>query len=276
MWRHISIRASSEVGCAMVNATCSRQEVPLALPAQAARVDVSSSCASKTLRMSHMWIGDGGKSQKHHHPDVDQDGGSSATPLNEMGPSRTARTGTWSPSVGAVTWHTTCWPSVPPRQNLDGDGGSRWTPCEQYCKKNGPGSSPVARTGIGLPEHCSSSIEVTMAPPQDPFYTDILRALSHERLDGYRQHAPADKDISLLARYLWNVQLCEALYPAIQCLEVTLRNSIHGAATTTFGQADWYDTPGLLRPYQSQKSRMQRVSCGSTESRRFRIASSQN
>lgn len=44
------------------------------------------------------------------------------------------------------------------------------------------------------------------------------------------------------SHYLWNMALCESLYPALQCLEVTLRNSIHDSATMAFGNPQWYES----------------------------------
>lgn len=44
------------------------------------------------------------------------------------------------------------------------------------------------------------------------------------------------------AHYLWNIALCESLYPALQCLEVTLRNSIHDSATAAFCNPEWFES----------------------------------
>jgi hypothetical protein len=46
--------------------------------------------------------------------------------------------------------------------------------------------------------------------------------------------------------YFWNVALCEALYPALDALEVSLRNSIHASATTAYATPFWFDQPGVL------------------------------
>lgn len=73
----------------------------------------------------------------------------------------------------------------------------------------------------------------------------LIGALSAERLTGYHRtghNEPADR---ILRRYLWNIQLCEALYPALDLLEVTLRNALHTALCRHTGQADWYATFSL-------------------------------
>ncbi len=73
---------------------------------------------------------------------------------------------------------------------------------------------------------------------------ELRRVISDKRLDAYRM-GPADEDVDLLARYLWNIALCEALYPALHSLEIALRNSLHAALTASFG-VTWYDDPTVL------------------------------
>jgi len=65
-------------------------------------------------------------------------------------------------------------------------------------------------------------------------FQDLEKTLSVERLRPYRT-APEDTDSVVLARYLWNMALSHALYPALHLLEVSLRNRIHQAATERFG-----------------------------------------
>jgi hypothetical protein len=73
------------------------------------------------------------------------------------------------------------------------------------------------------------------------FFSKLRDGTSASRLDVYRQDGDADFDV--IAKYLWNVGLCEALYPAIQTLEVALRNTIHQAAVGRFHRDDWFDPP---------------------------------
>ncbi len=70
-------------------------------------------------------------------------------------------------------------------------------------------------------------------------------ALSRPRFEAYRGSA-ASTDLECLTRYVWNVALCEALYPTIQHLEVALRNAIHGACTREFGSELWFDIPSII------------------------------
>src|SRR5579884_2964017 len=88
-----------------------------------------------------------------------------------------------------------------------------------------------------------------MPKSQHDLFASLSRAYSPERLAAYRQQG--DDDAAVLARYLWNTLLSEALYPSLQSLEVALRNSLHTAIARTYGQADWYDlTPSFLQPRQ--------------------------
>ena len=98
---------------------------------------------------------------------------------------------------------------------------------------------------------------------QDEFYKSIKTALSTERLDAYGADQPEPSII--LARYLWNMALCESLYSALQLCEVALRNSIHRHLTHIFGREDWFDdsrftlTPWAADEVQKAKARIVRM-----------------
>lgn len=87
----------------------------------------------------------------------------------------------------------------------------------------------------------------TPPPPTPPsFFERFERALSQDRLGPYRNRAQCP-DAEVLANYLWNVALCEALYPALHGVEVGLRNAIHQGATDIFRSDRWFEAsyPGL-------------------------------
>ena len=79
-----------------------------------------------------------------------------------------------------------------------------------------------------------------MTSNQPPFFSAIEVAIAADRLAGYRV-ATTDTSTDLIGRYLWNMALCEALYPSLQCLEVAMRNCIHNAATNMHGSSNWYE-----------------------------------
>lgn len=82
---------------------------------------------------------------------------------------------------------------------------------------------------------------------QSIFYASLRRTISTKRCDSYRLVGESELDV--LARYAWNIALCEALYPALQNLEIALRNNIHTAATRHFGTNHWFDMhPTILKP----------------------------
>jgi hypothetical protein len=88
---------------------------------------------------------------------------------------------------------------------------------------------------------------------QATFSDQLRRAISHERLDAYRQRGTSNDDVELFAHYAWNMALSESLYTPLQCLEVSLRNSIHDAASAHFKTDTWFDLPGVLSPQEINK-----------------------
>jgi len=85
------------------------------------------------------------------------------------------------------------------------------------------------------------------------FSDQLRRAISHERLDAYRQRGSSSVDTELFAHYAWNMELSASLYTPLQCLEVCLRNGIHDAATAHFNTDVWFDVPGVLLPPELHK-----------------------
>lgn len=83
------------------------------------------------------------------------------------------------------------------------------------------------------------------------FYNKIETALAAERLDVYRLDGVPP--VTALARYLWNMALCEALYSPLQIVEVALRNAIHKALSGREGNEAWYNTISRLPPWQAEQ-----------------------
>lgn len=85
----------------------------------------------------------------------------------------------------------------------------------------------------------------------EPLVNSLLGAISEPRFERYLEQA-GDKDAQgSLACYLWNTLLSESLYPVLQGVEVTLRNSIHKAASEKFGSTGWLDSV-LVDPEKRQ------------------------
>jgi hypothetical protein len=74
------------------------------------------------------------------------------------------------------------------------------------------------------------------------FQSSYATILSSERLEAF-QCKDKDSENEVIARYLWNIALCESLYPSIHLLEVTLRNRIHQVLSPYFGE-DWLFSTG--------------------------------
>ena len=72
---------------------------------------------------------------------------------------------------------------------------------------------------------------------QSDYFSEFQKAVSAERLNPYLN---AGDDAQAFAIYLWNISLCESLYPCLNGLEVALRNNLHRSASTKFGTASWF------------------------------------
>lgn len=72
-------------------------------------------------------------------------------------------------------------------------------------------------------------------------FTDIEKHISPARLSSYRSLNPSGTTEETIGLYYWNKAVSAAFFPAIQCLEVSLRNAIHIAATAHFSNTTWYD-----------------------------------
>lgn len=80
----------------------------------------------------------------------------------------------------------------------------------------------------------------------------IRAALSNERLDAY---GTGRRDDEKIGNYLWNLALCESIYPALHGLEIAVRNAVFRAGAEAFsGVATrdvscWLDAdPPLIHP----------------------------
>jgi hypothetical protein len=70
-----------------------------------------------------------------------------------------------------------------------------------------------------------------------PFLKSFDRTISVARLGSYRKMGGTEAEV--LARYLWNASLCEALHSSLQHLEVGFRNALHGALSRHTGNPNW-------------------------------------
>jgi len=89
---------------------------------------------------------------------------------------------------------------------------------------------------------------------QNHIFDELIVIFSQERLDGYLRHTHCNnsRDEALIT-YSWNIKLSQALYPALQILEIALRNSLHDILTETQQTAQWFELPSLLRPKEKSQ-----------------------
>ena len=92
-----------------------------------------------------------------------------------------------------------------------------------------------------------------MQDPKHIFFDELSIIFSQERLDGYLGHAKCNNSKSdALIAYSWNIELSQALYPALQILEITLRNSLHQALSTIFDTDHWFELSFLHEKERKQ------------------------
>ena len=75
---------------------------------------------------------------------------------------------------------------------------------------------------------------------QSKYFQEFRRAVSGSRLAPYLNQVADGDEAQAFGAYLWNLALCESLYPSLHGIEVALRNSIHGAASQKFGTEFWF------------------------------------
>ena len=80
----------------------------------------------------------------------------------------------------------------------------------------------------------------------------VNQSISSDRFASYSTRGKSDA-VEGMAYYLWNIALCEALYPSLDVLEVALRNQIHNVLTDQLGREDWYDMKGFLHGNELDK-----------------------
>ncbi len=79
------------------------------------------------------------------------------------------------------------------------------------------------------------------------------RAFSQPRLGPYLSAARLD-GTHATERYQWNLQVSEAFYPALSCLEICLRNGLHSQLQILRGRPDWWES-GPLKKTEEAKVR---------------------
>lgn len=82
----------------------------------------------------------------------------------------------------------------------------------------------------------------------------VEQITSAPRLQRYREASTSDLDT--VALYCWNIQLAEALMPAIAILEVALRNAIHNTLTDRTGTDFWFKPILKPRMYETVTERI--------------------
>ena len=80
--------------------------------------------------------------------------------------------------------------------------------------------------------------------PQNANYASILPLITTPRLNHFITTFRPVKNCEIYGVYIWSQHAASSIYPLLQNLEITLRNSIDREATLRFGQK-WWDNPAL-------------------------------
>lgn len=80
---------------------------------------------------------------------------------------------------------------------------------------------------------------------QESYLGQLRAQISEPRLAPYLQAASGDTALAL-ARYYWNVELCQAYYPLLHAVEVALRNNLDRSIFPAFPVTRYKDIPSWL------------------------------
>ncbi|MFG0244611.1 MAG: hypothetical protein ACF8MF_00990 [Phycisphaerales bacterium JB052] len=89
-----------------------------------------------------------------------------------------------------------------------------------------------------------------MVRDQEEYLKNLEILLSAERLGVYGADGAEPREV--IARYLWNMALCESLYAPLQFFEIGLRNAIDRAIRNSVGVPNWFDVI-YLTPWGQRK-----------------------
>lgn len=79
------------------------------------------------------------------------------------------------------------------------------------------------------------------------FYNDIENIFTQQRLSVFKQDGV--DEITCVARYLYNIEICKSLYPSLHIFEITLRNVLDKAL------ADYYNVCQIGRSKRKSPKR---------------------
>lgn len=98
-----------------------------------------------------------------------------------------------------------------------------------------------------------TNYRINLVKKQEHIFDELTMIFSQERLGNYLSHTDCNdnKDAALLT-YSWNIELSQALYPALQILEISLRNSLHKTFTENFKTEFWFNLSFLNQKEQSK------------------------
>ena len=97
-----------------------------------------------------------------------------------------------------------------------------------------------------------------MSSPEERTFKTFERLVSRHRLRRYRRETASKQEA--VGLYLWNIALCESLYPALHFFEVALRNATHQAISECFhGNFRWFTDMTILTEERHQRQILEAI-----------------
>ena len=122
----------------------------------------------------------------------------------------------------------------------------KWPEREFERKIKNPGVITDPRTRRGRPGEYNQYDSKSPVVMQEDYVRHLCELISEPRIHPYRRDY-ANSDWRACGAYAWNIALCESLYPALNGLEVALRNSIQHATAHEFDDEYWFDSLSLKK-----------------------------
>jgi hypothetical protein len=147
-----------------------------------------------------------------------------------------------------------------------GMSGATQPPIPQPSPSPALGGFATSTVAGGVPGGASGGPATLPVHPGSALFRSLEPLLSADRVQAFRGKT-SDPDRLVLARYAYNIALCESLYPLLHMLEVTLRNALWrgvanrhpgtGVLNLTTGRLDsWLDQDPAMNPvlHESQRT----------------------
>lgn len=85
------------------------------------------------------------------------------------------------------------------------------------------------------------------------FYNKFSKCVSQPRSWDHATTTKHQTNHEITSSYQFNIMLCEALYPSLNLMEVSLRNAIHDSFKVRFANDRWFEDERLIEDEESRR-----------------------